>query len=61
MTVVSPGSVRPPPAILGAGVVSLSVTFPVEYGGKWKGYRAVFYRFSGPQKSQTLPRLITIF
>ncbi|KAM5208151.1 lysosomal phospholipase A and acyltransferase isoform 2-T2 [Hipposideros larvatus] len=32
MTVVSPGSVRPPPAILGAGVVSLSVTFPVEYG-----------------------------
>lgn len=61
MTVVSPGSVRPPPAILGAGVVNLSVTFPVEYGGKWEGYRAVFHRFSYPQKAQILPRLIPIF
>lgn len=32
MTVLSPGSVRPPLAMLGAGVVNLSSPSPVEYG-----------------------------
>ena len=37
MTVLSPGSVRPLPAMLGAGVVKLLSPFPVERGTKWEG------------------------
>lgn len=58
MTVLSPGSVRPLPALLGAGVVKLLSPSTVEYRDKWDGYRAFvrqFSRYSQTCQPQTSP------
>ena len=60
MTVLSPGSVRPLSAMLGAGVVKL-VTFPCRMWGKWEGCRAFMHRSAGSSHFLASPLLIPIF
>lgn len=57
MTVLSSGSVRPSPAILGAGVVNLLSPSHVDCGGEWEGYREVAHRSARPRQSEALPCL----
>ena len=61
MTLLSPGSVRPLPAMVGAGVVKLLSPFSVERGAKWEGYRVFIHRSAGSSHFQASPLLIPIF
>lgn len=55
MIVLSSGSARPLPAMLGAVVVKLLSPYPIEYGGKWEGYHPFAHRYACSSHSQASP------